>query len=72
MFCEGCLVDEGLAAVDAGEQVVLGVAAQGLQVEEGLWAKLAGKQVPWRRGTSWGAGETVDKETVLLCFLYKF
>ena len=50
MFCEGGLVHEGLVAVGAGEQVVLGVAAQGLQVQEGLRAEFAGKQVPRRRG----------------------
>ena len=53
VFCEGGLVHEGLVAVGAGEQVVLGVAAQGLQVQEGLRTEFAGKQVPRRRGASW-------------------
>ena len=46
MFGQTTLVREGLVAVEASQQVVLGVASEGFHMEEGFWAELAGEKVP--------------------------
>ena len=48
MLGQTTLVGEGLVAFETGQQVVLRVASEGFDMEEGFWAELAGEKVPGR------------------------